>query len=127
PTLQERVTQRAALQREMKQGLRDGELLLFGQPIVDGQCRTQGVEGLVRWQHPVRGLVPPAQFIPLAEESGFILNIGQWVLQQACAYLAAWQHDPVRARWTLAINLSAKQLRQPDFVDHVRSALAQSG
>lgn len=127
PALQDRVLERAALQREMRQSLRDGHFALHGQPIVDGHGRIQGVEGLLRWHNPARGMVPPAQFIHLAEESGFIILLGQWVLEQACATLAVWQDDEVRSPWSLAINLSARQLRQTDFVSHVRLAIERAG
>ncbi len=127
PALQDRALERAALQRAMRQSLRDGHFALYGQPIVDGHGRTQGIEGLLRWKSPTRGMVSPAQFIPLAEESGFILPLGQWVLEQACATLASWQNDAHRSQWFLAINLSAKQLRQADFVNQVQGALEQAG
>ena len=127
PALQDRALERAALQREMRQSLRDGHFALHGQPIVDGRGRVQSVEGLLRWNNPIRGLVPPAQFIPLAEESGFILPLGQWVLEQACTTLAAWQTDESRSQWSMAINLSARQMRQPDFVGQVQRALEQAG
>lgn len=127
PALQDRAMERAALQREMRQSLREGHFALYGQPIVDGRGRIQGVEGLLRWKNPTRGMVPPAQFIHLAEESGFILLLGQWVLEQACATLATWQDDEVRSQWSLAINLSARQLRQADFVNQVKRTLEQTG
>ncbi|TSE33897.1 putative bifunctional diguanylate cyclase/phosphodiesterase [Tepidimonas charontis] len=127
PALQERALLRVALQREMRHGLRAGEFVLHGQPIVDEHGRVRGQEALLRWLHPVRGLVSPMQFIPLAEESGFILPLGQWVLQRACELLAAWANDPHRCSWTLAVNLSARQLRQADLVQTVRTALKASG
>ncbi|WP_185970039.1 putative bifunctional diguanylate cyclase/phosphodiesterase [Tepidimonas alkaliphilus] len=127
PAMQARVVQRATLQRELRHGLRDGELALFGQPIVDAQAQTCGQEALLRWRHPVRGMVPPAEFIPVAEQTGLILPIGQWVLREACRVLARWAADPARAGWTLAVNLSARQLRQPDFVASVQAALADAG
>ena len=127
PAMQARVVQRATLQRELRHGLRDGELLLFGQPIVDVRAQVCGHEALLRWRHPVRGMVPPAEFIPVAEQTGLILPIGQWVLREACRVLARWAADPARAGWTLAVNLSARQLRQPDFVDSVRQALHAAG
>ncbi|MCS6811123.1 MAG: bifunctional diguanylate cyclase/phosphodiesterase, partial [Tepidimonas sp.] len=127
PAMQERVVQRATLQRELRHGLRDGELSLYGQPIVDIRAQVCGHEALLRWAHPVRGMVPPAEFIPVAEQTGLILPIGQWVLREACRVLARWASDPRRARWTLAVNLSARQLRQPDFVASVRQALHAAG
>ncbi|MDM7462987.1 MAG: EAL domain-containing protein [Tepidimonas taiwanensis] len=127
PTMQARAVQRATLQRELRHGLRDGELRLYGQPIVDVRGQPCGQEALLRWQHPTRGMVSPAEFIPVAEQTGLILLLGQWVLQRACALLAHWANDAQRARWTLAVNLSARQLRQPDFVDSVRQALHAAG
>ncbi len=127
PALQERALLRVALQREMRHGLRADEFVLHGQPIVDEHGRVRGQEALLRWFHPARGQVSPAQFIPLAEESGFILPLGQWVLQRACERLAAWAHDPQRRDWTLAVNLSARQLRQADLVATVQAVLQATG
>lgn len=127
PAMQECVVRRATLQRELRHGLRDGELSLYGQPIVDMRAQVCGHEALLRWRHPVRGMVSPVEFIPVAEQTGLILPIGQWVLREACRVLACWAGDPRRARWTLAVNLSARQLRQPDFVDSVRQALHAAG
>lgn len=127
PAMQARALTCATLQRDLRHGLRDGEFLLHGQPIVDVEARVRGQEALLRWQHPLRGMVPPVEFIPLAEQSGLILPLGQWVLEQACHVLAQWAGDPSRAHWSLAVNLSARQLRQPDFVISVLKALGASG
>ena len=78
---------------------------------------------MIRWQHPQRGLVSPMQFIPLAEETGMILIIGKWVLESACAQLDAWKTDPLTHKLQLAVNVSACQFRQPDFVEQVRQIL----
>jgi len=86
-----------------------------------------GAEALLRWHHPRRGLVPPLDFIPLAEDTGLILPIGRWVLETACGQLARWASDPARAHLRLAVNVSARQLHQADFVDQVKAALADSG
>jgi EAL domain-containing protein (putative c-di-GMP-specific phosphodiesterase class I) len=83
-----------------------------------------GAEALLRWQHPQRH-VSPAEFIPLAEETGLIVPIGKWVLHQACAQLALWQTDPAYASMTMSVNVSAKQFRQDDFVDTVLEAVTQ--
>jgi EAL domain-containing protein (putative c-di-GMP-specific phosphodiesterase class I) len=85
------------------------------------------VEALVRWQHPVRGLVPPAEFIPLAEQTGLILPLGQWVLETACIQLAAWASQPERAQLTVAVNVSALQFHQSDFVAQVLAVLKRTG
>jgi EAL domain-containing protein (putative c-di-GMP-specific phosphodiesterase class I) len=99
---------------------------LHYQPQVVGDGRITGVEALVRWHHPIRGMVSPAEFIPLAEEFGLILPIGQWVLETACSQLATWATDPAMAHLTMAVNVSARQFRQTDFVDSVRSSLTRT-
>ncbi|MCX7691795.1 MAG: EAL domain-containing protein [Tepidimonas taiwanensis] len=128
PVMQAAVVARATLQRDLRHALRDGELRLFGQPVVDARAQVVGYEALLRWQHPLRGMVSPVEFIPVAEQSGLILPMGQWVLRQACAQLAAWARaGGERAQWSLAVNLSARQLRQPDFVDTVQAAWREAG
>jgi EAL domain-containing protein (putative c-di-GMP-specific phosphodiesterase class I) len=86
-----------------------------------------GYEALVRWKHPQRGMVSPAEFIPVAEQTGLILPIGAWVLRTACEQLAAWAHHPDKADLTLAVNLSARQLRHAEFVPDVLQLLAVTG
>ena len=112
PQMQETINIRAALEGELRKALenRQFQLLL---PNPDGQFAPPiGAEALIRWIHPERGLVSPAQFIPLAEETGLILPIGQWVLETACAQLKAWQQDELTRDLVLAVNVSAKQFRQ---------------
>ncbi|QIJ74898.1 EAL domain-containing protein [Methylobacterium sp. NI91] len=100
-----------------------GDLALAYQPVVDVRARTiVGFEALLRWHHPAEGMVPPAEFVPLAEETGLIVPIGAWVLRQACAEASLWA-DPVR----VAVNLSPVQFRDPGLVATVREALALSG
>ena len=99
-------------------------MLLYYQPQIDlASGRTAGFEALIRWQHPERGLVAPADFIPLAEETGLILPLGQWVLESACARIFAWADRPGMADLTVAVNVSAHQLRQHNFVEEVLSAV----
>ncbi|MEO6854001.1 MAG: EAL domain-containing protein, partial [Rhodoferax sp.] len=86
-----------------------------------------GVEALVRWQHPERGMVPPAEFIPLAEDTGLILPLGLWVLETACAQLALWARQRALAHLTMAVNVSPRQFQQSDFVDQVLAVLARTG
>jgi len=86
-----------------------------------------GVEALLRWRHPNREMVPPAHFIPTAEETSLIVPIGRWVLEQACAQLAAWARSPQRSHLSIAVNVSVRQFRDPDFVDQVMTAIANSG
>ena len=125
--MQSVVTARAALEVELREALDQQQLVLHYQPLVDGDGRATGAEALVRWQHPVRGLVSPAEFIPLAEETGLILPLGHWVLQTACSQLAHWAARPEMAHLTVAVNVSALQFRHKDFVSQVMSALDQSG
>jgi len=125
--MQALVTSRAALEVDMRQGLHQDEFLLYFQAQVDGAGRLTGAEALVRWQHPRRGLVLPAEFIPLAEDTGLILPLGHWVLETACAQLVAWAAQTEMARLTLSVNVSARQFRHPDFVDQVLAILDSSG
>ncbi|MBA3059752.1 MAG: EAL domain-containing protein [Gammaproteobacteria bacterium] len=127
PTMQALVTQRTALEQELRLGLARGELLLYYQPVVDQDARIVGVEALVRWQHPQRGLVPPLEFIPMAEQTGLILPLGQWVLQMACVQLVRWAAQSTTEALTMAVNVSARQFRQSDFVQQVLALLQQTG
>ena len=90
---------------------------------MDSSRRPFGAEALIRWLHPERGLVLPAQFIPLAEETGLILPIGQWVLETACAQLKAWQQNALTSGLVLAVNVSARRFRQADFVAQVQAVV----
>jgi diguanylate cyclase (GGDEF)-like protein/PAS domain S-box-containing protein len=127
PALQQNTTARALMLRDLRGALERGELRLHYQPVTDAQRCIIGVEALLRWLHPVRGVVSPAAFIPLAEQSNHILPIGQWVLNTACAQLRAWADDPLRAHWTIAVNVSARQFHESGFVARVEQALADSG
>jgi diguanylate cyclase (GGDEF)-like protein len=127
PHMQRTVAARAALEADLRQGLRNNELLLHYQPQVDGNGHPTGAEALVRWRHPARGLVSPAEFIPLAEETGLIMPLGRWVLESACSQLACWATRADTAHLTLAVNVSARQLRHPDFVEQVLEVLRRTG
>ena len=127
PAIQARLNARAALEADLRQAVQRNELVLHYQPQVDTQGRCLGVEALVRWEHPQRGQVQPLDFIPLAEETGLILPIGQWVLCQACRTMAAWEADPRLAGLGMAVNVSARQFHQPDFVHNVREQLRAHG
>lgn len=111
---------------ELDWGIRSGELLLHYQPQID-HGRVTGAEALVRWRHPKRGMVQPAEFIPLAEQSGLILPLGSWVLKTACAQLATWGCRSETAGITVAVNISARQASQPNFVEEVMAAVGNSG
>lgn len=127
PQMQASVMQRIALEKELRTALQDNQLRLFHQPQVDLQGRMVGTEGLLRWQHPQRGVVGPGEFIALAEDTGLILPLGQWVLQAACEQLAQWRDDPRYQHLTVSINVSGRQLQQEDFVDQVRDVLQRTG
>ena len=127
PKMQAVVTDRAALEVELRAAVKQQQFILYYQPQVVGNGRLTGAEALVRWQHPQRGLVLPGEFIPLAEETGLILPLGLWVLETACAQLAKWAAQPDTAHLSMAVNVSANQLHQADFVDQVLAVLARTG
>jgi len=127
PAMQIAVDARSALESELRHALERGQFCLHYQAQVDAAQRTVGAETLLRWQHPQRGMVAPDEFIPLAEETALILPIGHWVLASACAQLEAWSHDPLMRTLTLAVNVSARQFGQPDFVAQVQQVIASSG
>jgi EAL domain-containing protein (putative c-di-GMP-specific phosphodiesterase class I) len=126
--IQNDVAERNALERELRDALvRGGELMLHYQLQVAEGERIVGAEALVRWRHPQRGMVLPAEFIAVAERTGLMLPLGDWVMTTACRQLAAWQGRPETAALTLAVNVSAVQLAQADFVDKVLACVAQTG
>ncbi len=127
PDMQAAVTARAVLEAELRRGLHDRELVLHYQPVVNVQGRLLGAEALVRWKHPRRGLLSPSEFIPLAEQTGLILPLGQWVIESACAQLVAWSQSALTRQFVLSVNVSVRQFRQPNFVEQVLSVLSASG
>ncbi len=126
PAMESTLKERAALEHDFRQALTDKQFLLHYQAQMAGGQLT-GVEALVRWQHSRRGLVSPAEFIPLAEETGLIMPLGGLVLETACAQLATWATRPEMSHLTIAVNVSAHQFRQADFVDQVLMILKNSG
>ncbi|WP_190272132.1 bifunctional diguanylate cyclase/phosphodiesterase [Sideroxydans lithotrophicus] len=120
PQMQDTLNTRTALEADLRKSIERREFNLFYQIQVDEMNRPVGAEALIRWIHPKRGMVSPAEFIPLAEETDLILNIGLWVLQEACAQLKTWQNNPLTRNLVLAVNVSAKQFRQSDFATQVR-------
>jgi diguanylate cyclase (GGDEF)-like protein/PAS domain S-box-containing protein len=126
PDMQTVVVERAALEAGLRNAIQEDQFLLHYQAQVDG-ARVTGVEALVRWQHPLRGIVPPADFIPLAEETGLILALGGWVLEAACTQLAQWATRPEMDHLTIAVNVSVQQFREADFVDKVLATISQTG
>ncbi|HYD77250.1 bifunctional diguanylate cyclase/phosphodiesterase [Ramlibacter sp.] len=127
PEMQAVVSAHAALAADMRQAWRENQFRIDYQPQVDVEGRMIGVEALLRWHHPQRGVVPPDQFIPAAEETALIIPIGRWVLDQACAQIAAWEQRSDRAHLSIAVNVSVRQFRHPEFVDEVMQAIEQSG
>lgn len=127
PEMQAAVSARAALEADLRQSLAEQAFFLCYQPQIDEGGRITGVEALVRWRHPQRGMISPADFIALAEESGLILPLGQWVLETACAQLASWGRQPQTAALDMSVNVSARQFRHPDFVEQVLTAIERAG
>ncbi|WP_368646867.1 putative bifunctional diguanylate cyclase/phosphodiesterase [Castellaniella ginsengisoli] len=127
PDMQQAVTRRAVLEAELRQGLRRGQFLLLYQPQVDSMGRVTGAEALVRWRHPEHGVVPPSEFIPMAEETGLILPLGHWIMETAMRQQARWRKDPILSRLDLSINVSPREFRQEDFVEKVLALLRDSG
>ena len=127
PEMQASMTARAELEADLRQGLELDQFLVYYQPQVDQQGVLTGVEALVRWKHPVRGMVSPAQFIPLAEETRLILPLGQWVLESACRQLKVWSAQPHTAHLTVSVNVSALQFLGEQFVQEVLATLDRTG
>ncbi len=127
PEMQAALQARSRMEADLRQGLERGEVLAHYQPVVDAQGRVTGAEALARWQHPERGPISPGEFIPLAEQTGLILPLGQHILCTSCAQLVRWAAHPHTAQLSIAVNVSARQFRQPDFVAQVLKALADSG
>ena len=123
PQMQASITSRFSLEGELRKALQNQQFHLYYQIQVDSSHRPLGAEALIRWIHPLRGLVPPDKFIPLAEETGLILPIGQWVLETACTQLKAWEQEVLTRDLVLAVNVSAKQFHQADFVAQVQAAV----
>lgn len=121
--MQENISARVSLEGELHKALEFQQFHLHYQIQVDNSLRPLGAEALIRWIHPERGMVSPAHFIPLAEENGLILPIGLWVLETACNQLKTWQKDALTRELTLAVNVSARQFRQGDFVAQVQAAV----
>lgn len=126
PAMQWALEERISLEGDLREALAQGQFALHYQIQVDAANQPIGAEALLRWTHPRRGAVTPGKFIPLAEDTGLIQPLGNWVLDAACARIKAWDSDPVGRRLQLAINVSAHQFRQADFVDQVKAALARS-
>ncbi len=127
PTTHAAMEARIALDTDLRRALPEDQLILYFQPQIEGSGRVLGAEALLRWQHPKKGMVSPLTFISLAEDTGLIVPIGQWVLESACRQLKTWESDPISRYWSLAVNVSAQQFRQDNFVEKVLSVVEQSG
>jgi diguanylate cyclase (GGDEF)-like protein/PAS domain S-box-containing protein len=122
PTLEFSIKERAAMEKDLREALRHNQFFLHYQALM-ADDRLTGAEVLVRWKHPQRGVVPPLDFIPIAEENGLILALGEWVLETACTRLAVWATRPELAHLSVSVNVSARQFRQPNFVEKVLKTL----
>ncbi len=127
PLMQQELERRTRTETELRRSLNEKQLRIYCQKQVDASGAVCGAELLLRWQHPERGLVPPLEFIPLAEESGLIIPIGQWLLRETCLQLKRWESNPATRDLMLSVNVSAREFRHTDFVDNVRAILAETG
>jgi diguanylate cyclase (GGDEF)-like protein len=127
PHMQVALDASASLEADLRYALSRAELRLHYQPVVDTAGRVTGVEALLRWMHPQRGLTGPADFIPQAEKSGLIVELGAWVLETACQQLVRWAGSADTARLSMAVNVSARQFRQSAFVEQVLQVLERTG
>ncbi|ALP52322.1 hypothetical protein Tel_03715 [Candidatus Tenderia electrophaga] len=128
PSMQEAVDQRLGLEKDLRAALQEESFQLHYQPLMDNDHRVVGAEALLRWHHPQRGWVSPEEFIPVAEETGIILPLGDWVMQQAIAQVKQWQsHSWAQQTGFMAINISARQFHQSDFVADITRALERHG
>ncbi len=127
PALQSKLAARHDLEQQLRIAIEQQQFLLYYQVQVDSQARAVGAEVLLRWQHPQRGMISPVEFIPLSEETGLILPLGLWVLEQACAHLKTWQKSAQLRDLVLAVNVSTKQLQTANFVAQVQKILLNTG
>lgn len=127
PAMESDAMERATLENDLRRAVDEKQFLLHYQPQIEGEDRLTGAEVLVRWQHPKRGMLMPCEFIQLAEDTKLILPLGNWVMETACAQLAIWAKLPEMAHLTLAVNVSAHQFHQHDFVEQVLAVLEKTG
>jgi diguanylate cyclase (GGDEF)-like protein/PAS domain S-box-containing protein len=127
PAMQERVAARLRLETELRDAVEQEQFRVHYQPIVNLEtARIVGVEALIRWEHPERGLLRPAEFVSVAEDTGLIVPLGKWVLGEACAQAARWQRADAGRMLSVAVNLSPRQLKDPQLLDAVSTALADA-
>jgi diguanylate cyclase (GGDEF)-like protein/PAS domain S-box-containing protein len=127
PGMQQALHERSSLEADLRQGLQRGELFVHYQAVVDHHGHVKGAEALARWNHPERGAIAPMEFIPLAEQTGLILPLGQHILHTACQQLVRWAAQQATAHLSIAVNVSARQFRQPDFAAQVLHTLRETG
>ncbi len=127
PAMQAAIEQRSSLEMHLSQALSQHQLQLYYQAQVNNMGKIEGAEVLLRWQHPINGIINPADFIPIAEETGLIIPIGLWVLETACHQLKVWETDADKASLHLAVNVSPRQFQHPDFVEQVTDVLHKTG
>jgi diguanylate cyclase (GGDEF)-like protein/PAS domain S-box-containing protein len=127
PAIRDNLDRGAILESELRHALAARQLVLYHQPVIAQDGCMLGTEALVRWQHPQRGLIAPGDFIAQAEKSDLIIDIGNYILECACEQLVAWSTDPVMARWTVAVNISARQAHKGDFVTHIKEVIVRTG
>ena len=127
PEMQAMLDARAAIESGLRRALQQSELSLHYQPQVDGDGRLVGAEALLRWRPDGGAMVPPSDFIPIAEDSGLILGIGQWTLQKACEQMAVWSSHPGLEHLRMSVNISARQFRQPNFAEQLQSVIVAAG
>jgi len=127
PQMQAVTAQRFALQHEIREALQQRQFQLYYQPQMDHTNTVVGAEALIRWLHPQRGMIPPIDFIPIAEESGLILQLGDWIVEAACEQLMAWSSSATTADIVLSINVSARQFQHPQFVEQILASIRRSG
>lgn len=123
PSMQEAASKRSEIETDLRRAIEQKEFLLYYQPKYCFSGQLHGYEALIRWQHPQKGLVPPFEFIGVAEETGLIIPMGEWVLNQACQTLQSWQGQTDKKHLGLAINISARQFHQAEFVNDIQAAL----
>jgi diguanylate cyclase (GGDEF)-like protein len=124
--LQEAMAAQAKMVQELRAAIDAHSLYLVYQRQVDQDGKTVGVEALARWDHPENGAVPPSLFIPVAEESGMIVTLGEWILETVIGTIVRWSGDPIRNTWRVSVNVSPKQFEQPDFVPMLKRLLSAS-
>ena len=127
PAMQQTISTRATLETDLRRACGAQQFEVYYQIQVDEKAQAVGAEALLRWNHPTRGILLPGEFVALAESCGLIQPIGQWVLEQVCRQLKLWENDAELGRLQLSVNVSARQFREHDFVDHIATVLDHSG